>query len=187
MASKVRVRPGGRVLEGEDLKTTRWEDARHWIGIYTDLLSFKVGLIERVRRDTAKLPPIGQQAVAQDLSIIESQMHWYEERLRLWFQRLWDLHGLWLDRDARVVRHQGRQVDITNREFQLLEYLIDHPHRFQTAAQIVSGAWSDSRLSPEEVRNYIRRLRNVLRSLGVPADIVNRPSRGYSLVLREPK
>ena len=80
--------------------------------------------------------------------------------------------------------HRGKEVEITNREFQLLHYLIDHPHRFQTTTQIVSGAWSDSGLSPEEVRNYIRRLRTILRKLDVPADIVNRPSRGYSLVLR---
>ena len=26
-----------RPLEGEDLKTTRWEDARHWMSIYADL------------------------------------------------------------------------------------------------------------------------------------------------------
>jgi DNA-binding response OmpR family regulator len=171
-------------LEGENLDTTRWENARHWIGIYTDLLNFKRGLIERVRRDTAKLPPIGQKAVAQDLGIIEGQMDRYEERLRLWNRRLWDLHGLLLDADARAVRYQGEAVEITHREFQLLEYLIDNPHRYMTTAQIVREAWSNSRLSPEEVRNYIRRLRTVLRNLGAPADIINRPSRGYSPVNR---
>jgi len=172
-------------LEGEDLQTKRWQDARHWIAIYTDLLKFKVGLIERVRKDVAKLPPIGQTAVAHDLAIIEGQMQRYEERLRLWNQRLWDLHGLMLDKDSRSVSHQGRSIQLTHREFELLQYLIDKPHRYMTTSQIVRGAWSDSRLSPEEVRNYIRRLRSVLRDLDIPADIANRPSQGYSLVLRD--
>ena len=184
MESELKSRPRGEALEGENLKTTRWEDARHWIGIYADLLDFKVGLIERVKLDMAKLPPVGQKAVAGDVRMIEGQMEGYRSRLELWYRRLWDLHGLWLDPEARVVRHQGKEAEITQREFQLLQYLVDHPHQFRTTSQIVSGAWSDRALSPEEVRNYVRRLRKVLRELDVPADVVNRPSRGYSLVLR---
>jgi DNA-binding winged helix-turn-helix (wHTH) protein len=34
------------------------------------------------------------------------------------------------------------------------------------------------------VRNYIRRLRKILVDLGIPVDIVNRPGRGYSLIVR---
>jgi len=111
-------------------------------------------------------------------------MERYDERLRLWNKRLWDLHGLLIDEDSMTVRHRGKSVEITHREQQLLQYLLDNPNRHVTTAQIVRAAWSDSRLSPEEVRNYIRRLRTVLRTLEVPADIVNRPSRGYSLVIR---
>ena len=177
--------PRGRPLQGENLRTTHWEDARHWIGIYADLLEFKRGLIERVKRGAASLPPVAQKAVAEDLEIIEGQQQGYQARLQLWYKRLWDLHGLWLDPDARVVRHRGQEMALTNREFQLLQYLLDHPHRFQTSNQILNGAWGEPALFPEEVRNYIRRLRRVLRVLGVPADIVNRPSRGYSLVIRD--
>ena len=101
MASKLKSGPAGRALQGEDLKTTRWEDARHWIGIYADLLNFKLGLIERVRKDAARLPAVGREAVASDLDIIEDQMQWYQTRLELWYQRLWELHGLWLDPAAR--------------------------------------------------------------------------------------
>ena len=49
-----------RGLEGEDLATTHWEDARHWIAIYADLLRFKTGLLERVRREIPNLLPVAQ-------------------------------------------------------------------------------------------------------------------------------
>jgi hypothetical protein len=42
MAPKARATPS-RALEGEDLKTSHWEDARHWMSIYADLLEFKRG------------------------------------------------------------------------------------------------------------------------------------------------
>jgi len=40
MESRARAKPS-RALEGEDLKTSHWEDARHWMSIYADLLEFK--------------------------------------------------------------------------------------------------------------------------------------------------
>jgi DNA-binding winged helix-turn-helix (wHTH) protein len=60
--------------------------------------------------------------------------------------------------------------------------LLDHPHRYFTAAQIMSQAWADPALFPEEVRNYVQRLRKILRRLEVPCVLENRPRRGYSLV-----
>lgn len=37
-------------LEGEDIATEHWEDARHWLSVYADLLQFKVGILARVAR-----------------------------------------------------------------------------------------------------------------------------------------
>ncbi len=171
-------------LEGEDLNTTRWEDARHWMSIYADLLEFKRGILARVQRDIANLKPPAQKAAAADLEIIEAQMQGYQERLDLWYRRLWELQGLWLDPTGRMVRHQGREVALTKREFQLFQFLLDHPHRYFTTNQILGQAWADPALFPEEVRNYVRRLRKILADLGIPVDLVNKPGRGYSLVLR---
>ncbi len=176
--------PGSRALEGEDLATKRWEDARHWISIYADLLEFKRGILARVRRDVANLQPPAQKAAAMDLKIIETQMHGYQERLDLWYRRIWELQGLWIDPVGRVVRHQAREVSLTKREFQLLQFLLDHPHRFFTTTQILGQAWADPALFPEEVRNYVRRLRQILVDLAIPADLVNKPGRGYSLIFR---
>jgi DNA-binding response OmpR family regulator len=178
-----RKRPS-RPLEGEDLLTTRWEDARHWMSIYADLLEFKRGILDRVRRDLANLQPTAQKAAAIDVEIIETQMHGYEVRLDLWYRRLWELHGLWLDPAGRMVRHEGHEVALTKREFQLLQFLLDHPHRFFTTTQILGQAWADPALFPEEVRNYVRRLRKILLDLAIPVDLVNKPGKGYSLVFR---
>ncbi|MHB8555833.1 MAG: winged helix-turn-helix domain-containing protein [Candidatus Dormibacteria bacterium] len=176
--------PGTIPLEGEELGTDHWEDARHWISIYADLIHFKQGLLERVRRDLLKLAPVAQQAASEDLTIIEVQMQGYYVRLDLWYRRLWELHGLWLDPETRLVHHRGRELTLTNREFQLLGFLLDHPHRFFTADRITGQAWDDSGLSHEEVRNYVLRVRKVLAELEVPCDLVNRPRQGYSLIFR---
>jgi DNA-binding winged helix-turn-helix (wHTH) protein len=173
-----------RPLEGEDLNTPHWEDARHWLSIYVDLLEFKRGILDRVYRNLATLQPIARKAADMDLRVIEDQMQGYQARLDLWYQRLWDLHGLWLEPTGRLVRHRGREVALTMREFQLLQFLLNHPHRYFTTDRILAEAWADPALFPEEARNYIRRLRKILVDLGIPADIVNARGRGYSLVFR---
>jgi len=150
-----------RPLEGEHIGTTHWEDARHWMSIYADLIEFKRGILDRVRREITKLPPVAQRAAQADVKIIESQMDGYQERLDLWYRRVWDLHGLWLDPEGRAIRYQGREATLTVREFQLLQLLLDHPHRYFTVTQILGQAWAEPGLFPEEVRNYVRRVRTV--------------------------
>jgi len=176
--------PAQGPLEGEDIETEHWEDARHWMSIYDDLIRFKLGLLERVKRDLPKLHPVAQKAAGVDVVYIEAQMAGYYERLDLWYQRVWKLHGLWLDPDGRVLRHKGKEAVLTNREFELLQFLLDHPHRFYSASQITGYAWSDSALFPEEVRNYVLRIRKILLRLDIPCDLINRPGRGYSLTFR---
>jgi DNA-binding response OmpR family regulator len=80
-----------------------------------------------------------------------------------------------------VIRYQGREATLTAREFQLLQFLLDHPRRYFTVDEILSQAWAEPALFPEEVRNYIQRLRKILVALEIPCELVNRSSRGYSL------
>jgi hypothetical protein len=169
-------------LDGEDIKTEQWEDARHWLTVYADLIQFKIGLLARVARDIPKLPPPAREAASEDLAIIEHQMAGYQQRLDLWYRRVWDLQGLWIDPDGRVVRHRGREAALTRREYQLLNFLIEHPHRYYTAAQILDRAWADSALFPDEVKNHVQRIRKILKRLDIPAQVLTRPKRGYSLV-----
>ena len=154
------------------------------MSIYDDLIRFKLSVLDRVRRELPKLHPVAQRAADEDIRFIETQMAGYYARLDLWYQRVWQLQGLWLDPNGRVVRHKGREAVLTNREFELLQFLLDHPHRYYTASQITGFAWSDAALFPEEVRNYVLRIRKILTRLEVPCDLVNRPGRGYSLTFR---
>ena len=172
-------------LEGENIETTHWEDARHWMSIYADLLEFKRGLLDRIRRDVTKLSPVARAAAERDVGIIEMQMEGYQHRLELWYQRVWDLHGLWLDPKGRTIHYRAETATLTEREFQLLQFLLEHPHRYFSVAQILGQAWANPSLFPEEVRTYIRRLRKLMVALQVPCDIVNQPQRGYCLRFRE--
>jgi DNA-binding response OmpR family regulator len=124
-------------------------------------------------------------AAERDVEIIAIQMEGYQLRLDLWYRRVWDLHGLWLDREGRTIHYKSQTATMPAREFQLLEFLLDHPHRYFSVAQILSDAWARPDLFPEEVRTYVRRLRSRLAELDIPCDIVNRPRRGYSLRFRQ--
>lgn len=44
--------------------------------------------------------------------------------------------GLRLDRKRRLVRHEGQEAALTGREFQLLGFLLEHPHRFFSVDKI---------------------------------------------------
>jgi DNA-binding response OmpR family regulator len=174
-------------LEGEDIGTTHWEDAHHWMSIYLDLLEFKRGILDRIRRDVARLPPVARMAASADITFIESQMEGYQNRFTLWYRRVLELQGLWLDTKGRVVRYGDGEATLTLREFQLLQFLLDHPHRYFTVPQILRLAWAEPDLFPEEVRNYVGRIRKVLAALDLPCDVVNRPGRGYAIEFRENK
>ena len=157
------------------------------MSIYADLIEFKHGILDRVRRDVSKLPPVARSAAEADVVIIESQMHGYQNRLELWLQRLSALDGPVLDPKTRMIRFRGTEAPLTAREFQLLELLLGHPYRYFTVAQILDQAWAQPNLFPEQARSYVARLRTIFAALEIPCDIVNRPGRGYSLQFRPPE
>jgi DNA-binding response OmpR family regulator len=49
-----------------------------------------------------------------------------------------------LDRAERVVRRAGRRIDLTPREFALLEYLMRNAGRCVTRAMIIEHVWNFS-------------------------------------------
>jgi hypothetical protein len=55
------------------------------MSIYDDLIRFKQGLLERVKRELPKLHPVAQKAADVDVGFIETQMAGYYERLDLWY------------------------------------------------------------------------------------------------------
>jgi hypothetical protein len=179
---QARVDEATRPIESEQIGTANWEDARHWMSIYADLIEFKRGILARIRRDLSKLEPLAHRAAEADVEIIESQLDGYQKRLDLWYQRVWDLHGLRLDPAGRIIRYKDRKATLTGREFQLLRFLLDHPHRYFTVAQILDQAWAEPALIPEEVRSYVQRVRKIVMALEIPCDLVTQHGRGgYSL------
>jgi len=157
------------------------------MSIYGDLIEFKRGILDRIQADLIKLPPVARNAAEADVHIIESQMHGYLRRLDLWHHRVSELNGLSVDPEERRINYRGEEATLTLREVQLLKFLLDHPYRYFTVAQILAQAWAEPNLFPEQVRSYVWRLRKVFVEMQLPCDIVNRPGRGYSLEFRAEK
>lgn len=69
--------------------------------------------------------------------------------------------GLTLDTKSFDVRRQGKSIQLSQREFALLEYLMRHPNRVITKDQIIRHVWEyDSDVLPNSVEVYIKHLRN---------------------------
>jgi DNA-binding response OmpR family regulator len=174
------------LLEGEDPSTLFAEDARHWVNIYAQLLEFKQRILERIGTSMPSPPPGADAEVRKDIELITAEAARVEQRLAFWQQRHWELIGLDLNAQAQTMMYAGRKVYLTRREFQLLSFLATHPNRYFNPAAIVGSAWHDSRLSPEQLRLYVSRLREKLNELGPPCRIVNKPGQGYGLIFTTP-
>jgi len=85
-----------------------------------------------------------------------------------------------LDPRAREVRRAGRTIELTAREFELLELLLRHPGEVLSKQTILDRLWGYA-FDPNLVEVYIGYLR---RKLGEPQVIWT--SRGVGYALREP-
>jgi DNA-binding response OmpR family regulator len=180
------VAQGDRLLEGENPTTMYKQDARHWIAVYRQMISFKDQLLGRIRAQVETLPPQGRRDVMEnDVSILEIQLSRYQRRIEFWYARQWELEGLSIDESRRTIAYRERSIHLTNREYQLFVRLADRSPDYTSATQLLAEAWHDSRLPEETVRTYIVRLRRKLAELGAPAQIANRSRRGYSLVFED--
>jgi hypothetical protein len=177
---------GTDLLPQEDPTTLIASDARRWSRIYGELVEFKNELFWRLDGKVDGLTPEAQTELrSTDLAAIVEQRARYQDRLDFWYSRHWELHGLDLDADALVARHNGIVVDLTRREFELLSFLLDHPGRLHSSEQLASQAWGDHRLSAEEVRTYLARVRHKITELQIPCRLENKPRRGYVLVFTD--
>jgi DNA-binding response OmpR family regulator len=69
--------------------------------------------------------------------------------------------GLVIDRGAREVTVDGRRVDLTKREFDLLAFLAAHPRRVFSRQELLSEVWGSSEdwQVPATVTEHVRRVR----------------------------
>jgi DNA-binding response OmpR family regulator len=96
-----------------------------------------------------------------------------------WSDRATKLSGLELDADRRLLNPDSdRQVLLTRREVQLLQFLSQRPGRYFVDQTLALRAWGD-RLSGDQVRIYVRRLRAKLD--GSDWQLVSRRGLGYAL------
>jgi hypothetical protein len=182
----VQISRSDRLLEGEDPRTLFPQDARHWIAVYREMIGFKEDLLARIRTLLAGLPaPARYDQMDKDLGVLDEQLQRYRRRLEFWYARQWHLEGLQIDDETRTVTYRETSVSLTRREYQLLILLVTRSPNFISANQLLVQAWHDARLPEESLRTYIGRVRAKLHSLGVAAELQNRPRRGYALIFKD--
>jgi DNA-binding response OmpR family regulator len=68
---------------------------------------------------------------------------------------------LQLDTRMFQVKRSGVQIQLSNKEFSLLEYLMRHPHQILTKEEIIGHVWDyDADVLPNTVEVYIKNLRS---------------------------
>jgi Response regulators consisting of a CheY-like receiver domain and a winged-helix DNA-binding domain len=66
-----------------------------------------------------------------------------------------------LDVQSHKVRRGDREINLSPKEFSLLEFLMRHPEQVFSSETIVDRVWASfSDVSPESVRTYVTRLRS---------------------------
>lgn len=78
-----------------------------------------------------------------------------------YYDELMCISDLEIDRQRRTVNQQGKNIDLTMREFDLLCHFAAHPGRVYTRMQLLDQVWGEDHDSYEHtVNSHINRLRN---------------------------
>lgn len=98
---------------------------------------------------------------------------------------VYQLADLILDVKKRAVTRAGDRIELTQREFELLQYLMEHAGEVISREQLLSSVWGYDFMGETNVVDvYIRYLRNKL-DRGYPHKLIQ-TVRGVGYVLREP-
>jgi DNA-binding response OmpR family regulator len=89
-----------------------------------------------------------------------------------------------VDTTARRVRRAGKEIELSGREYTLLEYLVHQAGRVVTRDQIVEHVWGDAEVWSNVVDVYIGYLRQKIDEPFSPPLI--QTVRGVGYALREP-
>lgn len=78
-----------------------------------------------------------------------------------------------LDPSVMTVHCGETPIDLSPKEYKLLEYFLRHPHQVFNRAQLLEQLWSFENM-PEEstVKAHIRGLRQKLKTAGAPGDLI---------------
>jgi DNA-binding response OmpR family regulator len=176
-------RAEAQLLLGENPDTKHAVDARRWIAIYSQLLSFNEELLERLHREVGD--DAGQRGLDVDDRIAEGELTRLRDQLAFWQRRHRELAGVDVDETAGVLYGMNGAIPLTARESQLLTFLLQRPDRYFSPSALAAQAWHDPSLASEQVRSYVVRLRRRLAEADVACRIDSRRGLGYMLSFAE--
>ena len=88
-----------------------------------------------------------------------------------------------LDTQSYEVKRGNKTIELSNKEFMLLEFFMRHPEKVFSKDQIITSVWSyESDILPNSVEVYVKHLRD---KLGKPEIITTVRGFGYKLKLKK--
>ena len=70
------------------------------------------------------------------------------------------IDDLRIDKQQQTVTRAGKDIDLTNKEYALLEYLMQHPNQILSKETLIDHVWDfDADILPNNVEAYIKNLR----------------------------
>ncbi|MDJ0635065.1 MAG: response regulator transcription factor [Xenococcaceae cyanobacterium MO_188.B29] len=103
-----------------------------------------------------------------DLTELLARVRALRRRSPLWTGDCLKLLDLYLHLDTMCIEWRKKSFKLSSKDFQLLEYMMRHPQKILTHAQIEQALWSwGSEPESNAVVARIRRLRQSLRELGI--------------------
>ena len=151
----------------------------------------KVPIILLTAKDEVSDRVAGLDAGADDYAIKPFSIEELLARIRANLRRnlpeevaLLQFSDLSLDRSSREVFRGQRSIELTAKEFDLLEYLLSHPRQVLTRDQILERVWGYDFMGDSNIIEvYVRYLRLKLEQLQEPRLI--QTVRGVGYVMRE--
>ncbi len=152
-----------------------------------------VPILMLTARDTVEDRVLGLDSGADDYVVKPFDIDELLARVRAQLRRaehrqprqILEFADLVMDTAARTVRRGQREIELTAREFDLLELFMRHPNQVISRTQIYDEIWNyDFGGESNIIEVYIRYLRTKLEAEGEPRLIYTKRGAGY--ILRQP-
>ena len=92
-----------------------------------------------------------------------------------------EIRGVVVDGSQRTLQTDGHEAHFTRQEWDLLSILLSHPNRFLSTRDILQLGWKAGYHAGDELRTYVRRLRDKLGALQAPCELLSERGLGYCL------